>query len=462
MSIDQPEALRALDFLKRSLGTISPTAVTTYAEEDTRTLFQNDRAVFLRNWPYVWTAMAQSPLRKEGRVGMAPVVHAPGQRSAATLGGWGFAISKFTRNPEAAWQLVQYLTSRDQLREDPVKDGKDSGSPKYVATRVRANPRIRKDAAGNTRICPGIGHPPTMAERSADRSCRSGGSFEEGGSRNPIALEDWAVKKPSRSFVPELAWFAPAAVLLLVMVVYPVFRTIGLSFFHKNLLTGFASQFAGLENFARILTDSRFGSSLWVTVIFTLISVTAEFGIGLLLALSASSLRQWRNAVQVILLVPWTLPTAVIAVLWAWMLNDQYGGVNAVLLRSGLIHSPVTWLAEPATAMAAVVFADVWKTAPFVFLILYAGLQNIPRELYDAIEVDGGGAWARFRYVTWPHLLPFTFVALIFRIVQAFAVFDLIWVMTGGGPGGSTETLSVYTYRTYMRYLDFGYGAAHL
>ena len=268
------------------------------------------------------------------------------------------------------------------------------------------------------------------------------------------------MKKPSRSFVPELAWFAPAAVLLLAMAVYPVLRTIGLSFFHKNLLTGFASQFAGLENFARIINDSRFGSSLWVTVIFTLISVTVEFGIGLLLALSASSLRQGRNAVRVILLIPWTLPTAVIAVLWAWMLNDQYGGVNAVLLRFGLIHSPVAWLAEPATAMAAVVFADVWKTAPFVFLILYAGLQNIPRELYDAIEVDGGGAWAGFRYVTWPHLLPFTFVALIFRIVQAFAVFDLIWVMTGGGPGGSTETLSVYTYRTYMRYLDFGYGAA--
>jgi len=115
VSIDQPEALRALDFLRRSLGTISPRAVTTYAEEDTRTLFQNGRAVFLRNWPYVWTAMAQSPLRKEGRVGMAPVVHAPGQRSAATLGGWGFAISKFTRNPEAAWQVVQYLTSGDQL-----------------------------------------------------------------------------------------------------------------------------------------------------------------------------------------------------------------------------------------------------------------------------------------------------------------------------------------------------------
>jgi multiple sugar transport system permease protein len=106
------------------------------------------------------------------------------------------------------------------------------------------------------------------------------------------------------------------------------------------------------------------------------------------------------------------------------------------------------------------IVADVWKTTPFVFVILLAGLQNIPRELYEAIEVDGGGVWAKFRHVTWPHLLPFVFVAMIFRIVQAFSIFDLVWVMTGGGPGGATETISVYTYQTYMRYLDFGYGSA--
>jgi len=110
--------------------------------------------------------------------------------------------------------------------------------------------------------------------------------------------------------------------------------------------------------------------------------------------------------------------------------------------------------------MFAIIVADVWKTVPFVFLIILAGLQNIPRELYEAIDVDGGGSWEKFRYITWPHLLPFAFVAVIFRIVQAFAVFDLVWVMTGGGPGGATETVSIYTYRTYMRYLDFGYGAA--
>jgi multiple sugar transport system permease protein len=134
--------------------------------------------------------------------------------------------------------------------------------------------------------------------------------------------------------------------------------------------------------------------------------------------------------------------------------------LNAVLLRLGWINSPIAWLAEPGTAMAAMIAADVWKTTPFVFVILLAGLQNIPRDLYEAIEIDGGGEWAKFRFVTWPHLLPFVFVAMIFRIVQAFAIFDLVWVMTGGGPGGATETVSVYTYQTYMRYLDFGYGSA--
>ena len=263
-----------------------------------------------------------------------------------------------------------------------------------------------------------------------------------------------------RRMVLDLAWFLPAAALLAIFVVYPVIRTIGLSFFHKSLVTGFVSEFAGLANFVRALTDSRFIASLWITFLFTAISVALEFGLGLLLAISSESIRKAQSVVRVILLIPWTLPTAVIAVLWAWMLNDQYGGVNAVLLRLGVIDSGVTWLGKPATAMMAIVFADVWKTTPFVFLILLAGLQNIPRELYDAIEIDGGGTWAKLRYVMWPHLLPFTFVALIFRIVQAFAVFDLVWVMTGGGPGGSTETVSIYTYRTYMRYLDFGYGAA--
>ena len=255
-------------------------------------------------------------------------------------------------------------------------------------------------------------------------------------------------------------WFFPASALLLAVMVYPVLRTIGLSVVHESLATGFRSEFAGLDNFARLIADSRFHSSLWTTAVFTVLSVGAEFLIGLFLALSVNAMTKWRSLVRVICLLPWTLPTAVIAVLWAWIFNDQYGAVNALLLRLGLIDSPIAWLAQPYTAMGAVIVADVWKTAPFVFVILLAGLQNIPRDLYEAIEIDGGGAWAKFRHVTWPHLLPFAFVAGIFRIVQAFAIFDLVWVMTGGGPGGTTETVSIYTYQTYMRYLDFGYGSA--
>ena len=257
----------------------------------------------------------------------------------------------------------------------------------------------------------------------------------------------------------ELIWFLPATILLLAVIAYPVLRTIILSFERENPTAGFQPEFAGLNNFARILLDSRFAGSVRTTLLFTLVSVGVEFVIGLLLALSVQSMKRWTSAVRVILLTPWTLPTAVIATLWTWIFNDQFGALNAVLMRSGIMHAPVAWLAQPATAMAAMIIADVWKTTPFVFIILLAGMQDIPNELYEAIETDGGGAWAKFRYVTWPHLLTFVFVAVVFRMVQAFAVFDLVWVMTGGGPGGATETVSVYTYQTYMRYLDFGYGA---
>jgi multiple sugar transport system permease protein len=263
-----------------------------------------------------------------------------------------------------------------------------------------------------------------------------------------------------RADLDDAMWFLPAALLLLAVVLYPVSRTLYLSFVNENLANGFRAGFAGLDNFTRILQDSRLLGTIRTTVYFTLLSVAAEFAIGLGLALAANSITRWRHTLRVIFLLPWTLPTAVIAVLWTWIFNDQFGALNAVLLRLGLLAAPVSWLGGPNTAMASMIIADVWKTTPFVFVILLAGLQNIPRDLYEAIEIDGGGSWAKFRYVSWPQLQPFVFVAVIFRVIQAFAIFDLVWVMTGGGPGGATETVSVYTYQTYMRYLDFGYGAA--
>ncbi len=178
-----------------------------------------------------------------------------------------------------------------------------------------------------------------------------------------------------------LLWFVPAGALVAAIVAFPLVRTIFLSFVHENFSTGFRAEFAGFNNFVRLLFDSRFRDCLWTTSLFTTLSVGAEFAIGLLLALAANSLRTFRSYSRVILLTPWTLPTAVIAVLWALIFNDQFGVLNAVLLRTGVLHEPVVWLGQPATAMFAIIAADVWKTAPFVFLILLAGLQNIPRDL---------------------------------------------------------------------------------
>lgn len=262
-----------------------------------------------------------------------------------------------------------------------------------------------------------------------------------------------------RARLKEGLWFVPAAMLILLVFIFPIIRTLLLSFTHYNLDTGFEVRFAGLSNFIRLAFDSRFIAALQVTLLFTGISVALEFLLGLSAALALETIQRLRPTIRTLLFIPWTLPTAIIAALWIWIFNDQYGLINALLLKAGFITAPIAWLGKPQTAFVTVILADVWKAFPFVFIILLAGLQSIPREMYEAIDIDGGTAWHRFRYVTIPYLLPFIFLSLIFRIVQAFAIFDLIFVLTGGGPGGATETVSVYGYYTFMRYLDFGYGA---
>ena len=255
-------------------------------------------------------------------------------------------------------------------------------------------------------------------------------------------------------------WYAPGMILVLLVFLYPILRTLSLSLMHYDLATGFEARFAGIDNFVRLLSDSRFMGSLRVTALFTVLSVALEFLLGLLAALAVERIRRARSSARTLLLIPWTLPTAIIAVLWMWIFNDQFGFINAFLLRIGVVDAPIAWLGKPHLALFSVILADVWKSFPFVFVVLLAGLQSIPREMVEAIEIDGGTARHKFRYVVLPYLWPFIFLALIFRIVQAFAVFDLVYVLTGGGPGGATETVSVYGYYIFMRYLDFGYGAA--
>jgi multiple sugar transport system permease protein len=190
------------------------------------------------------------------------------------------------------------------------------------------------------------------------------------------------------------------------------------------------------------------------------VSVGIEFLLGLSFALLLNLNFRFRNFARASVILPWALPTAVMAMAWRWIYHDIYGVANDILLRLGIIREAVAWLGKSPLAMHAAIFSDAWKTTSFMALMLLAGLQSIPQELYAAASIDGAGGWARFRYVTLPLLRPVIILSLLFRSLQAFAVFDLIWVLTQGGPGGTTETLSVYLYSYTFRYLNLGYGSA--
>ena len=252
----------------------------------------------------------------------------------------------------------------------------------------------------------------------------------------------------------------PALIFLLLVFAYPILRAFWLSLFTQNLGTQLKLVFSGLDNYGRMINDGRFWQSLWNTSVFTTASVLLELIIGMGVALVLNQSFRGRGVVRTIALLPWALPTALMGLAWAWIFNDQYGIVNDILLRLGLIETGISWLGDPTLAMIAVVLADVWKTTPFIALLLLAGLQSISSDLYEAHSIDGATAWQSFWKITVPLLLPQIVIALLFRFAQAFGIFDLIQVMTGGGPAGATETVSLYIYGTVMRYLDFGYGAA--
>lgn len=252
----------------------------------------------------------------------------------------------------------------------------------------------------------------------------------------------------------------PALLILASVFIYPIARAFWLSWFAENLGTQLEPVFTGLTNYQRMLGDGRFWQSLFNTSIFTVISVVIELLLGLVIALILNKSFFGRGIVRTIAIIPWALPTAVMGLAWAWVFNDQYGVVNDVLQRLGLINTGISWLGTPTLAMAALIVADVWKTTPFISIILLARLQSISQDLYEAHAIDGASPWQSFQQITLPLLMPQILIALLFRFAQSFGVFDLVQVMTGGGPAGSTETVSIYIYSTVMRYLDFGYGAA--
>jgi multiple sugar transport system permease protein len=252
----------------------------------------------------------------------------------------------------------------------------------------------------------------------------------------------------------------PALLILALVYAYPILRAFWLSLFTENLGTQLQPVFSGLANYERMAFDGRFWESIVNTTVFTVSSLVLELVLGMGIALVLNQSFRGRGALRTIAILPWALPTALIGLTWAWIFNDQFGVWNDILLRLGVIDVGINWLGDPTLAMMAAIAADVWKTTPFVSILLLAGLQSIPQDLYEAHAMDGASRWQSFWQITIPLLMPQIVIATLFRFAQAFGIFDLIQVMTGGGPAGATEVVSLYVYATVMRYLDFGYGAA--
>jgi ABC-type sugar transport system permease subunit len=261
----------------------------------------------------------------------------------------------------------------------------------------------------------------------------------------------------------KLAWAftSPAVSVIALIAIFPLAWTVWNSFHLQDLrMPWLGRPFIGLGNYLELARDPRFWSALGHTLFFTAASVSLELGLGLALALAMNSAFRGRGAVRATSLLPWAIPTVVAALLWRFMFDSQAGIVNALLIALGAVNRPIIWFIDATTAWVPVILADVWKTTPFVALLLLAGLQNIDKSLYEAAEVDGASAWWRLWHITLPLLKPTILVALIFRTLDAFRVFDLVYALTGGGPGTATEPIALYTHNTILQNLRFGYGSA--
>ncbi len=254
---------------------------------------------------------------------------------------------------------------------------------------------------------------------------------------------------------------APAVILLLTVTAYPLLYNLWNSFHAVNLSNGNAPHsFIGLRNYLDIFKSSAWIGALERTAAFTAISVAFEAVVALGLALMLNQAFRGRGLLRASILIPWAVPTVVSATLWKTMFDPRSGFVDYLL---GGLHLPgahVTWLAGEWTSWIAIFVADAWKNVPFMAIILLAGLQVIPTEVYEAARIDGANSWQSFRRMTLPLLKPALMIALIFRTLQAFLVFDVVYIMTGGGPGVSTETLSYLNWQTFLVDTDFGVGGA--
>lgn len=255
------------------------------------------------------------------------------------------------------------------------------------------------------------------------------------------------------------AWLflAPLIIALLFVAAWPLLRTVFFSLTDANLSDLTAWKFVGLANYIYLFQDPLWWRAVGNTLIFTIVSVSLETLLGLIIALTINAHMPGRGLLRAAILIPWAIPTVVSAKMWAWMLHDLYGVVNALLMSIGLIDRPWAWLADPTLSMAAVVMVDVWKATPFMALLTLAALQTLSKDVYEAARVDGVSPIKVFFHITLPLIRPALLIAVIFRGLDALRVFDVIYVLTGNNE--NTATMSVYARQQLVDFQDVGFGS---
>jgi multiple sugar transport system permease protein len=255
---------------------------------------------------------------------------------------------------------------------------------------------------------------------------------------------------------------APALIVLAAITVSPLLRTVWLSFTDEEI-TSIAQpvNFIGFANYSYTLTDPDFHDALKRTLYFTIVSVGLETVIAVVVALFLNLEFRGRNVLRTLIILPWAMPTIVNATMWRLIFHPQYGALNAALTQLGLADSYRSWLGDPDTAMNMIILADVWKNYALVAFVVLAALQTIPKELFESAKVDGANAWQRFRSVILPGILGPLLVVIVLRAIEAFRVFDIVYVMTRGGPADATKTASFFVYQEIFAYLRAGSGATY-
>jgi multiple sugar transport system permease protein len=254
---------------------------------------------------------------------------------------------------------------------------------------------------------------------------------------------------------------SPAILLLLGLVLYPIVYSFWLSLHAYNLRQPHRVRFIGLDNYATVLSSDQFWAAAGNTALFCAGSISLTVILGTLLALLLNESFPGRGVLRAVMLLPWAIPPVVNGLIWQWLLDGQHGLINALLLGAGLISEPQAWLSQTSTAMPALILAQVWNHVPFVAVVMLAALQTVPEELYDSARLEGAGVLQRFRHITLPWLSHALLLVLVTQTMVALRTFDIIYVLTGGGPGSATTVIAWLTYVTTFNLTDFGRGNAY-